>query len=1268
MSEIDVSSFSSGDKIPFDPTKSVQIQHDGHPPTDIQQGPEGFTVTWDDGFFIVLTPESGALGEGEMPKQVSINTALFGQASDDTSALPDYLQWVATYSDNPLPFAPLPPYAVTLPEAVRHDANLIPIETTSPPTTPEPIVLAAPVIGVAPSIPNQAPIAAPGSAQVSEEGLPGGLPDSVPTGADTTNAASFSGKIAISDPNNDPLTVTLHAPADPLFSNGQPITWAGNGTHLLVGTAGAGQTIVTIAIDNAGHYTVTLQGPLDHPFVGVEDALSFNVGVTVSDGLLSTPTMLTVTVEDDSPSIIPALEVAADPLVVDESNLAINATASFADNFTSAFGADGAGSIGYALGIRAGGTGLVDTASNQAVVLGVNAGVVEGRTATGGDLVFTLSVDASGNVSLDQLRAVVHSPNTGPDQSTGLAAADLITLTATITDKDGDPASATLNLGGAIAFHDDAPSAANVVAPQVLDEEGLSAGILGGTGDVAGATITTTGSLGYSAGADQLGNIALSGPSILGNEAVTSNWNSLTNTLTISSVRGNLMTVALTDLLTGAYAVTLLQPLMHPVSGTEDNITLNVGYTIADKDGDSAAGSLQITVNDDSPIGYSPAASSLTNIAGASISGALLDADGNLDNNVGADQPGSIQFTGITNGQLFTAGSTSYTSGGQDIRLFESADGHTLIGRTGAADGSGPAVFQVTLHPDGSLAAATDSYDVQLFAKIDNGERTVVSLTDLGFASAGNKAFNYIDVAGTTQDMLFSGYNRSTANAITIGSVNTNSTAIGVNNQSMNDGENLRIDFVNSPAVTGSASNTYDYPSPTGGHYNVNDFTFSLVQKGGGTGTDAIEVWLRAYNANDDNPTGALNTTANDFAALGNDPQIAISGITVNGLALNLALLQSDGFGGYLVKGLDLNDQIGTHTLAGFNRIEIENALSGTHGITDATLNGDSFDVGKLSFTTTTIISGQPVHLDFGTQLTDADGDTSSGHINITLNPAALPIVLDMNGDGHLALVSLHDSQAHFDFNGDGVREATAWVGPHDGILVFDANGDHVANNAGEISFAHFSLAATSDLDGLRLAFDTNHDGVLDAKDAAFSMFGIWQDANGDGTTDAGEFHTLAEDGIASLQLVSDGHLYTAANGDAVVLGQTTFSHTDGSTGILGDVAFATSPETATASSTASIPMDEVLSPQNTLDDMLPAAPSTPTLTADSGVVNASADSSTNTSLAPAPAPGDAPQIASSDTTGSPAPAPAPEPVHDAPVASVPETVAPVEEVHHAIA
>ena len=52
---------------------------------------------------------------------------------------------------------------------------------------------------------------------------------------------------------------------------------------------------------------------------------------------------------------------------------------------------------------------------------------------------FVVSVDSSGQVTLDQQRAVVHPDTTNPDDSTTLSAANLVVLTATATDKRRRP-------------------------------------------------------------------------------------------------------------------------------------------------------------------------------------------------------------------------------------------------------------------------------------------------------------------------------------------------------------------------------------------------------------------------------------------------------------------------------------------------------------------------------------------------------------------------------------------------------------------------------------------------------------------------------------------------------------------------------------------------------------------------------------------------------------------------------------------------------------
>jgi T1SS-143 domain-containing protein len=225
-------------------------------------------------------------------------------------------------------------------------------------------------------------------------------------------------------------------------------------------------------------------------------------------------------------------------------------------------------------------------------VLGVANGVT----------VFKVSVNAgSGSVTLVQYEAIAHG-NTSNHDELALIKGGVLKLGVTVYDKDGDSHSASLDLGKVVGFEDDGPSAGITNAAYALDDEGLPNGINGGEGDVTGANTTVTGTLVFDAGSDGLRGIALSGPSVLGTENVTSTWNAGSKTLTISSAaRGPLVTVVLTDPALGKYELQLHQPLMHQAGQDENDITLQIGYTVTDGDGDTATGKLVVTVNDDTP-------------------------------------------------------------------------------------------------------------------------------------------------------------------------------------------------------------------------------------------------------------------------------------------------------------------------------------------------------------------------------------------------------------------------------------------------------------------------------------------------------------------------------------------------------------------------------------------------------------------------------------------------------------------------------------------
>ena len=72
-----------------------------------------------------------------------------------------------------------------------------------------------------------------------------------------------------------------------------------------------------------------------------------------------------------------------------------------------------------------------------------------------------------------------------------------------------------------------------------------------------------------------------------------------------------------------------------------------------------------------------------------------------------------------------------------------------------------------------------------------------------------------------------------------------------------------------------------------------------------------------------------------------------------------------------------------------------------------------------------------------------------------------------------------------------------------------------------ELSFLTDVENAETDLEGLR-HFDKDGDGLLDADDAEWGMFRIWQDLDQDGESDPGELRSLDEAGIVSVSLTSD--------------------------------------------------------------------------------------------------------------------------------------------------
>ena len=161
------------------------------------------------------------------------------------------------------------------------------------------------------------------------------------------------------------------------------------------------------------------------------------------------------------------------------------------------------------------------------------------------------------------------------------------------------------------------------------------------------------------------------------------------------------------------------------------------------------------------------------------------------------------------------------------------------------------------------------------------------------------------------------------------------------------------------------------------------------------------------------------------------------------------------------------------------------------------------------------------------------------------------PIAIDLNGDG-FHFTDVDDSNVFFDVNGDGWRRRIAWNNPQDGFIAYDKDGDGKISEFDELSFVPYDASGQTDLEALRNAFDSNNDGVFSAADEKWNAFGVWQDADADGVTDAGEFRSLKDLGISQIALTSDGQ-FQVIDGQTVQ-GTAAATKTDGSTLAIADV------------------------------------------------------------------------------------------------------------------
>jgi VCBS repeat-containing protein len=476
-----------------------------------------------------------------------------------------------------------------------------------------------------------------------------------------------------------------------------------------------GDIVFTVTVATNGDVTLDQQRAVQHDDPNDPDELVSPATLSSSDLITLTAT---ITDNDDDTASVPANigsafkfkddgpsihlnDVSVPSLTVDETDLTDDDTASFAGLFSGLAGADGQkGDITYALDVKAPGaeSGLIDIATGHEVFLFLESGKVVGREGTdaidaaSGDIVFTVTVDASGNVTFDQARAVQHDDPADPDEAATpahLSAADLITLTATITDNDDDTASVPADIGLAFNFEDDGPFDIKVLYANFDDPEGMYQGNLIDEDDLNGPFVKYQGNGDDAPGDDDVNpnglqdtarvegfvsvNFGADGPAasdsfkfgvvdgadtgLKTSDGKTIIWHVIDAQHVEGVIDGQVNPVFTVELqlspIPGYFLFQLNEGLYHPdhdddtteafETAFEDNLNIYIPVIATDKDGDHVSADIHIIVDDDMAV----ARADYDSVAN------LLTTDGNVITGVGTQDPANgSDLLGADNGSV----------------------------------------------------------------------------------------------------------------------------------------------------------------------------------------------------------------------------------------------------------------------------------------------------------------------------------------------------------------------------------------------------------------------------------------------------------------------------------------------------------------------------------------------------------------------------------------------------------------------------------------
>ncbi|MFQ2263929.1 DUF5801 repeats-in-toxin domain-containing protein, partial [Aeromonas dhakensis] len=940
---------------------------------------------------------------------------------------------------------------------------------------------------------------------------------------------------------------------DPLAANGQGAAILLNQVgNVITGSAG-GVDYFTLTINpSTGEVTLAL---LDNVWHGDTSNADDSVALTVGQGVLTLVQTVTdadgdrasaavdlgahsvFRFEDDGPRAGLAVEAPSLGATVDESLVSLGgvggdgvasaslSAANVQAQFNPAFGADGAGSIGYSLALSgsnvASGLYAVDplAANGQgaAILLNQVGNVITG--SAGGVDYFTLTINpTTGEVTLALLDNVWHGDTSNADDSVALTVGQgVLTLVQTVTDADGDRASAAVDLGAnsVFRFEDDGPRAGLAVeAPSLgatVDESLVSLSGVGGDG-VASASLSAAdvqaqfnpafgadgaGSIGYSlalSGSNVASGLYAVDPLAANGQGAAILLNQVGNVITGSAGGVDYFTLTINPT-TGEVTLALLDNVWHgDTSNADDSVALTVGQgvltlvqTVTDADGDRASAAVDLGANsvfrfeDDGPSvtinAVADGGITLTTQDAQTIGAASDTATGSFAAaflaaavpNYGADGAGTTTVSGYS--LSVTDSNSGLTSNGLAITLTKV--GNDIVGST--TDGE---VFRISVASNGTVTLTQSAELDHLPEDVDNSnDNNLISL-------ANGKVLLSATVTVVDGD---------------------NDTATGTVSADLGGNINFEDDV---PSVTINAV--------ADGGITLTTQDAQTIGAASDTATGSFAAAFLAAAVPNYGADGAGTTTVSGYSLSVTDSN---SGLTSNGLAITLTKVG--------------NDIVGSTTDGEVFRISV--ASNGTVTLTQsAELDHLPEDVDNSNDNSLISLASGKVLLSATVTVVDGDNDTATGTVsadlggNINFEDDVPSVTINGVADGSITLTT-QDA----DTLGPNTDTASASFAA---AFLAAAVPSYGADGAGSTTVSGYSLSVTDSNSGL-----TSHGLAITLTKVGNDIVGSTTDgevfrisvaSNGTVTlTQSAELDHLPED----VDNSNDNNLISLANGKVLL-------------------------------------------------------------------------------------------------------------------------------------